>query len=56
MNFCYPQLAERSTTIYTNGCYDEFEELIQRLLPTLAGVGLGIIVLEVHTHTHTITH
>ena len=53
MKFCYPQEPEWPELIHTDGCYDEFEELIQRILPTLAGVGLGIVVLEVHTHTHT---
>ena len=33
--------------IYTNGCYDELEELINELLPALAGIVLGVIVLEV---------
>ncbi|XP_065896761.1 tetraspanin-33-like [Dysidea avara] len=32
--------------IYTNGCYEEFEELINDLLPALAGIVLGVIVLE----------
>ena len=47
MNVFYTQFAERSEVIYTNGCYDEFEKLINMLLPTLAGIGLGVIVLEV---------
>ena len=60
---CYLQRATWSETIYTNGCFKEFEELLSGLLPTLAGIGLGIVVLEVwhtqkctHTHTHTHTH
>ena len=37
--------------IYTNGCYEEFEELINDLLPALAGIVLGVIVLEVYITT-----
>ncbi|XP_065896746.1 tetraspanin-33-like isoform X1 [Dysidea avara] len=37
----------RSQLIYTNGCYGEFEELIENVLPILGGILLGIFVLEV---------
>ncbi|XP_065896748.1 tetraspanin-17-like [Dysidea avara] len=33
--------------IHTVGCYEKFEDLIQDLLPVLAGVMIGIIALEV---------
>ena len=41
------QTARRNEVIYTAGCYEEFDELLQDLLPLLAGVMIGIIVVEV---------
>ena len=41
------QHAQRETTIYTNGCYGEFEKLINDLLPVLGGIVVGIIGFEV---------
>ncbi|XP_065896750.1 tetraspanin-17-like [Dysidea avara] len=38
--------ARRNEVIYTAGCYEEFDELLQDLLPLLAGVMIGIIVVE----------
>ncbi|XP_065896747.1 tetraspanin-33-like isoform X2 [Dysidea avara] len=43
---CLPT-GSRSQLIYTNGCYGEFEELIENVLPILGGILLGIFVLEV---------
>ena len=41
------QIVTRTQIIYTDGCYDKFEELIKDLLPVLGGVMIGIIALEV---------
>ena len=46
-HFLYIQTGSRSQLIYTNGCYGEFEELIENVLPILGGILLGIFVLEV---------
>jgi len=41
------QIVTQTQIIYTDGCYDKFEELIKDLLPVLGGVMIGIIALEV---------
>ena len=41
------QHPEWETTIYTNGCYGEVEQLINDLLKLLGGIILEIIIFEV---------
>ncbi|XP_065896749.1 tetraspanin-14-like [Dysidea avara] len=36
----------RDQLIYTEGCYDQFEDVIRNLLPVLSGVLIGIIAME----------
>lgn len=43
----YLQRGNLPNLIYTSGCYQEFEDLINDLLPVLAGIVIGIISLEV---------
>ena len=45
------QTGQRAQLLYTNGCYGEFESLIENALPILGGIVLGIFVLEVNTWT-----
>ena len=41
------QSGTRDQLIYTEGCYDQFEDVIRNLLPVLSGVLIGIIAMEV---------